>query len=132
MSPIDRDYVWDRLPLIAPMAAAIARRRTGARDVALRITGLVTLILEHLAKEEPLLASGDATSATVWVERGMLGDHLMIAVALDEILDAVAAWTGPMSQLERWLSEELLVIAELVHAQIAREETQMARRLAVI
>ncbi|MEO8548479.1 MAG: hypothetical protein ABI678_00825 [Kofleriaceae bacterium] len=129
MSPLDREYLWDRLPLMAPMALAIARRRDGARDVALRITALVALLVEHLGKEEQLLAGDDPASATTWVERGMVGEHLMIAIALDEVVDAVASWTGPISQLERWLGDELQVLAEQIHAEIAREETQMARRL---
>ena len=81
------------------------------------------MLLDHLGQEERLLAGQGAASAATWVGNGMLGDHLMISTALDEILDAVARWDGPATVLEGRLGEELAMLAEHVHAQIALEET---------
>ncbi|HEY6039114.1 MAG TPA: hemerythrin domain-containing protein [Kofleriaceae bacterium] len=124
------DYVWARVPFLAPMGAAIARRRTGtgAEEVARRIRGLGALLLEHLGAEERLLTRRGAASAADWVGQGMIGDHLMIMTALDEIRDAVARWSEP-DRLECRLSRELELLDEHVHAQIALEEALVAARL---
>ena len=125
-----RDYVHARLPFVLPMAVAAARRRLIDEDLARRIVALGALLLEHLANEEPFLAAQGATSASTWVGSGMLGDHLMIATSLDEILDAVSRWSAPVTELERRLGGELADLGDHVHAQIALEETLVAARLA--
>jgi len=122
------DYVWARVPFLAPMCAAIARHRPGAEQVARRIRGLGALLLDHLGSEERLLARRGAASAADWVGQGMVGDHLMIMTALDEIRDAVARWRGP-DGVERRLSRELALLDEHIHAQISLEEALVAARL---
>jgi hypothetical protein len=126
---VHHDYVWARLPFLAPMAVAIARHRPRAANVARRIRGLGSLLLGHLHEEERLL-TGDATAAVSLIGNGMMGDHLMISTALDEIRDAVARWTCP-SELERHLGSELALLDEHLQAQIALEEMLVTTRLGV-
>jgi hypothetical protein len=109
------------------MAAMIARCRPSAVDVARRLRGLASLLLGHLREEERLLV-GDASAAVTLVSNGLLGDHLMIAAALDEIRDAVARWTDP-SVLEQRLGTELALLDEHLEAQIALVEMYVAARL---
>lgn len=123
------DYVWARLPFLAPMATAIARTRPHAGNVARRIRGLGSLLLGHLGEEERLLA-GDSTAAVSLIGNGMMGEHLMISTALDEIRDAVARWPDP-NELERRLGSELALLDEHLQAQIALEEMLVATRLDV-
>lgn len=124
------DYVWARVPFLAPMAAAIARCRPNAANVARRLRGLGSLLLGHLGQEERLLA-GDAAAAVSLIGSGMMGDHLMIATALDEIRDAVARWPVSSEQ-ERRLGSELALLDEHLQAQIALEERFVATLLGVL
>jgi hypothetical protein len=123
------DYVWARLPFLAPMAVAIARHRPVAANVARRIRRLGSLLLGHLDEEERLLA-GDATAAVSLIGNGMMGEHLMISTALDEIRDAVARWSNP-NELERHFGSELALLDEHLQAQIALEEQLVTTWLGV-
>ena len=124
------DYVWARVPFLAPMAAAIARCRPSAKDVARRLRGLGSLLLDHLGEEERLFA-GDKDAAVGLIGNGMMGEHLMISTALDEIRDAVARWPVP-SELERRLGSELALLDQHLQAQIALEESFVATLLGVL
>jgi len=125
-----QDFIWARVPVLAPMAETIARRREVAREVATRIKALGQMLLDHLDAEQRMLASDGAAAAASWVGTGMLGDHMTIATALDELIAVVARWDGPATVLERRFGDELAVLAEHIYAQIALEEAEVTARLA--
>jgi hypothetical protein len=127
---VHHDYVWARIPFLAPMAAAVARYRPNAANVARRLRGLATLLLRHLGEEEQFLA-GDADAAVSLIGNGMMGEHLMISTALDEIRDAAARWPV-QSELERRLGSELALLDEHLQAQIALEEQFVATLIGVL
>jgi hypothetical protein len=127
------DYVWARLPFLAPMALAIARRQPAVAAIAQRLTCLGPLVLDHLRMEEHALRASDVVSAVAWIGDGMLVDHLAIASAVHEIRASVAGWGAgkELVGVERRFAMELAMLDDHVTAQIALEEELLAKRIAL-
>jgi hypothetical protein len=123
------EFLWARMPFLAPMADAIARQRSVARLVTHKLDALVRLLLDHLGAEQRLLARPGAAAVAAWIGQGMVRDHVAISAALDEILVAVASWQGPTTVLERRFRDELAILAQELDAQITLEELLMTQRL---
>lgn len=118
------DYVWARLPFVPSMAIALARRRRGpSTDELVRLViTLQRLLLDHLAREEGLLAD---KSAATWTDDRMRADHVSIGLMLDRIHEIAASCQCSVESgaaLERTFCNELALLHEHVTSQIGLEE----------
>ena len=130
---LHHDYVWARLPFLAPMAIAAARRRgdSTARELARLLVDLRPLLLGHLDREERLLGGSDTASVTTRIREGMHSDHVVVAALLEHIRDVAGGGfhaRDGADPTERALYLELARLDEHVQAQITLEEHLMSWR----
>lgn len=122
------DYVWARLPFVPPMAIAVARRRhePSTDELVRLVITLQSLLLDHLAREERLLA-GQAAASTV-ADR-MHTDHVSIGSMLARIHEIAVSYQWDarpgVADLEHALGNELALLHEHVTSQIGLEEAMV-------
>jgi iron-sulfur cluster repair protein YtfE (RIC family) len=130
------DYVWARLPFVPPMALAVARRRCepSTDELVRLIVKLQTLLLDHLAREERLLAAQAAAATVITVGERMHTDHVLIGSVLARIREVAAGcqWhpQSGVADLERAFCDELAQLHEHVTSQIGLEEALARSRCA--
>lgn len=125
----DHDYIWARLPFLAPMAAKVARECRGGQDgcgeLAALVAELRTLLLDHLEREERLLArlADEQDPARVSGALALLHDeHLAVGALLARIRDRLDVLGDRACATERALHGELALLDRHVVNQLAVEE----------
>ena len=134
------DYVWARLPYLVPMAAKIARECRQGRDGCAELAGLVvdlrSLLLDHLDREERVLATLAREADSSFVTERITAlhvEHLEIGDLLERIrpLTLLDPPEGAGAcATERALHRELALLDDHVRCQILLEERVLAARFA--
>lgn len=133
----DHDYIWARLPFLAPMAARLARTCPGAGERCTELAGLVgdlhRLVLDHLAVEERILSGiSDAREPDLVLDRvaGLHREHLAIQALLESVEHAadLPRTPRPCGAMDAFAGE-LRRIGDHVRSQIQIEEEILAPRL---
>lgn len=115
----DHDYIWARLPFVAPMALAVARRRGDphARAMARDVLALRSIVLDHLSREEQALARQVART----IRDRLHADHVVVASLLASLREEAAS-ASTDDATARALFAELAALDARLATQIAAEE----------
>jgi iron-sulfur cluster repair protein YtfE (RIC family) len=127
----DHDYIWARLPFVAPMAVKLAHECRTGQDRCSELVELVVelraLLLDHLEREEHTLA---CLAPDVHLARAELAslheEHVLIGALLARIRAALDGIPGDRCSTERALDSEIARLDHHVRIQVALEESILA------